>query len=49
MENHYRIVAVNVSRQKKLDANPKANQRIEFVRKLEDLLVQLLPANLCFF
>ena len=37
MENHYRLIAVDLSRQKKLDADPKANQQIEFVEQLKKL------------
>ena len=31
MKNHYRLMAVDLSRQKELDADPKAIQQIEFV------------------
>ena len=37
MENHYRLIAVDLSRQKKLDADPKANQQIEFAEQLKKL------------
>ena len=30
-KNHYRLIAVDLSRQKELDADPKAIQQIEFV------------------
>ena len=36
-KNHYRLIAVDLSRQKELDADPKAIQQIEFVRQLEKL------------
>ena len=29
-ENHYRLIAVDLSRQKELDAHPTAIQQIEF-------------------
>ena len=32
-KNHYRLTAVDLSRQKVLDADPKASQQIEFVRQ----------------
>ena len=31
IKNHYRLIAVDLSRQKELDADPKAIQQIEFV------------------
>ena len=31
MKNDYRLIAADLSRQKELDANPKAIQQIEFV------------------
>ena len=37
MENHCRLIAVDLSRQKKLDADLKANQQIEFVEQLKKL------------
>ena len=36
IKNHYRLIAVNLSRQKKLDADPKAIQQKEFVGQLEN-------------
>ena len=35
-QNHYRLIAVDLSRQKELDAGPKAIQRIEFVGQLKN-------------
>ena len=35
MKNYYRLIAANLSRQKELDANPKAIQQIEFVGQLK--------------
>ena len=37
IKNHYRLIAVDLSRQKELDADPKAIQQIEFVGKLKKL------------
>ena len=31
IKNHYRLIAVDLSRQKELDADPKGIQQIEFV------------------
>ena len=36
MKNHYRLIAVNLSRQKVLDADPKANQQMEFIGQLKN-------------
>ena len=35
IENHYRLIAVDVSRQKELDADPKAIQQVEFIEQLK--------------
>ena len=37
IKNHYRLIAVDLSRQKELDADPKAIQQIEFVGQLKNL------------
>ena len=37
IKNHYRLIVVDLSRQKGLDADSKANQLIEFVRQLKKL------------
>ena len=34
-KKHYRLIAADLSRQKELDADPKAIQQIEFVRQLK--------------
>ena len=34
---HYRLIANNLSREKKLDADPKAIQQIEFIEQLKIL------------
>ena len=36
VKKNYRLIAVDLSRQKKLDADPKAIQQIELVRQLDD-------------
>ena len=36
IKNHYRIIAVDLSRQKELDSDPKAIQQIEFVGQLKN-------------
>ena len=35
IKNHYRLIAVDLSERKELDADPKAIQQIEFVEKLK--------------
>ena len=37
VKNQYRLIAANLSRQKELDADPKAIQEIEFVGQLKKL------------
>ena len=37
IKNHYRLLAVDLSRQIVLDANPKAIQQVEFVGQLKKL------------
>ena len=37
VKNHYRLIAVDLSRQKELDAHPKAIQQIKFIRELKKL------------
>ena len=37
MKNHYRLIAVDLSRQKELDADLKSIQQIEFVGQLKKL------------
>ena len=36
-KNHYRLIAVDLSIQKELDADPKAIQQIHFVRQLKNV------------
>ena len=35
MKDHYQLIAVDLSKQKELDADPRAIQQIEFYGKLE--------------
>ena len=37
IKNHYRLIAVDLSRQNKLDVDPKATRQIEFVGQLKQL------------
>ena len=37
IKSHYKLIAVGLSRQKELDADPKAIQQIEFVGQLKKL------------
>ena len=37
IKNHYRLIALDFNWQKELDADPKANQKMEFVRQLKKL------------
>ena len=37
IKNHYRLIAIDLRRQKELDADPKAIQQIEFVGQLKEL------------
>ena len=36
VKKNYRLIAVDLSRQKELDADPKSIQQIELVRQLDD-------------
>ena len=53
IRNHYRLIAVGLTRQKELDADPKVIQPIEFIRqqKRQVLMIMLLMGkiiiNLC--
>ena len=37
IKNHYRLIAVDLSRQKELDTDPKAIKQIEFVGQLKNV------------
>ena len=45
IKNHYRLIAVDLSRQKELDADPKGVQQIEFVGQLKKLDADGSPKN----
>ena len=49
IKNNYRLIAVDLSRQKELDADPKAIEQIEFVGKLKNQTMKLLLINQCLF
>ena len=49
IKNIYRLIAVDLSRQKELDADPKAIEQIEFVGKLKNQTMKLLLINQCLF
>ena len=36
IKNHYRLIAINLSKQKELNADPKVIQEIEFIGKLKN-------------
>ena len=42
-EKNYKLICCDLSKQKVLDSNPKANQQIEFIYKLDN---KINPANL---
>ena len=46
IKNQYRLIAVDLIRQKELNADPKAIQQIEFFEQLKKLNNNML--NLCF-
>ena len=48
-KNHYRIIAVELSRQKELDADSKAIQQIEFVGQLKNLNGAIAAGEVMFF
>ena len=48
-KNHYRIIAVELSRQKELDADSKAIQQIEFVGQLKNLNGAVAAGEVMFF
>ena len=49
IKNNYRLIAVDLGRQKELDADPKAIEQIEFVGKLKNQTMKLLLINQCLF
>ena len=50
IKNHCKLIAVDLNRQNKLDADPKAIQQIEYVGQLKRLIAKMLmPHNLWLF
>ena len=45
IKNHYRLIVIDLSRQKELDADPKAIQQVEFVGQLKKLDANDSPAD----
>ena len=45
IKNYYRLIAVDLSRQKEFDADPKAVQQVEFVRQLRKDNNQIVAKN----
>ena len=49
-KNHYRLIVVDLRRQKKLDADPKAIQQIEFVGQLKNVMLRVsMEHKICLF
>ena len=48
IKNHYKLITVNLSWQKELDADPKAIQHIEFVGQSKNIDGGMVH-NLCLF
>ena len=48
-KNHCRLIAVDLSRQKQLDADPKEIQQIELVGQLEDVHCVNAAGKQCMF
>ena len=50
IQSHYELIAVNLGRQKELDADPKAIQQIEFVAQLKKWrwCCWWYPIHVCF-
>ena len=46
IKNHYRLIAVDLSRQKELDADPKAIQQIKFVGQLKKSQMQKVKLHM---
>ena len=49
IKNHYRFIAVDLSRQKELNADPKSIQQTEFVGKLKTFESIIITMNPCLF
>ena len=48
IKNHYRLISVDLSRQKYLDAHPKVIQQIEFIGQLKNLENYIVPNESMF-
>ena len=48
IKNHLRLIAVNLSRQKELDADPKAIQEIKFVGQLKSAYYAIVDGEPMF-
>ena len=49
-KNHYRLIEVDLRRQKKLDADQKAIQQIEFVGQLKNIMLRVsMEHKICLF
>ena len=47
VKNHYRLIAVDLSRQKELDADPKGIEQTEFAGQLKKLNDNGNPTDRC--
>ena len=41
-KNHYRLIAVDLIRQKELDTDPKAIQQIEFIGQMKNQIAMVI-------
>ena len=48
IKNHYRLIAVDLSRQKELDADPKAIHQIEFFEQLKNPHNEMIASESMF-
>ena len=48
LKNHYKLIAVNLSKQEELDADPKAIQQIEFIWRLLNKSNQIIASESIF-
>ena len=49
IKNHYRLIAVDLSRQKELDADQKQFNKQNWLENLKNYITQTLMLNLCLF
>ena len=45
IKNHYSLIAVDLSRQKELNADPKTIEKIEFIEQLKMMMVKMLMVH----